>query len=239
MSKASSDGENTFASIEDEKSSAPTPEAKTEPKPTNDNGQIQANDEGERQAEGQMLTPSEASGAQSPGADGGWTPEIQKQYRKLKSALNKAIKAKDWPKVIEEADRGLAYFEANAYPDDWNTWVRAKEDAEQEIKRAPVLSDADKALLDAMEGLFASELPSSLDAELAKLLSEQKFDPLDNPDMNHQIQGGLFDEVLEAVKDGRNPSLKVGDYEAGAGSTYSEWKDVIRPWLTQRTSNSG
>jgi GNAT superfamily N-acetyltransferase len=76
-------------------------------------------------------------------------------------------------------------------------------------------------------GLFSSASPAE-DArylELAKLEEESRRDPLETPRRNHMIQAGLFDEVLDSVRQGREPKLRIGDYTEGKGSTYSEWKD--------------
>jgi N12 class adenine-specific DNA methylase len=57
----------------------------------------------------------------------------QKEYKKRKTALNKAIKAGQWQQVVDLATADLAYFEETGFPDDWSNWERAKEDAQQNI----------------------------------------------------------------------------------------------------------
>ena len=64
------------------------------------------------------------------------TPEAfnQVEYKKRKTALNKAINAGQWQKVVDMATADLAYFEETRYPDDWSDWERAKGDAQRKIK---------------------------------------------------------------------------------------------------------
>ena len=59
-------------------------------------------------------------------------------FRSFKTALTRAINAKDWQAVIAEADRFEAYYsrpESPPFPDDHHRWKRAKEDAEYALKR--------------------------------------------------------------------------------------------------------
>lgn len=83
----------------------------------------------EKAATGPM-PPAEQKGS------GKWTSDAQKQFSKFKGDLTKAEKAKDWPRVIEEAKKFTAYYDAlGAYPDDWARWERAAEDAKLALKQ--------------------------------------------------------------------------------------------------------
>lgn len=60
------------------------------------------------------------------------------KYRGFKSALTRALNAKNWLKVIAVADAFKAYYErpdAEPYPDDWSRWQRAREDALFQLQR--------------------------------------------------------------------------------------------------------
>ena len=61
----------------------------------------------------------------------------QAEYRKLKTALTRAVNAKDPAKIIATCDKALARFDEVVAPDDWIRWQRAKEDA-QWASRLPV-----------------------------------------------------------------------------------------------------
>ena len=58
----------------------------------------------------------------------------QAEYRKLKSALTRAINSKDQQRIVRTATAALARFEEVVAPDDWSRWQRAKEDAELQIR---------------------------------------------------------------------------------------------------------
>ena len=84
----------------------------------------------------QMPSVETAEGASAPAPAPAPAPIAdfsQAEYAKRKRALNKAIKAKDWPTVVAKATADLEYFEKTVFPDDWSMWERAKEDAEQQI----------------------------------------------------------------------------------------------------------
>lgn len=53
----------------------------------------------------------------------------QAEFRKLKSKLTRAINSKDHDKIIATVDEAMSIFDDKGYPDDWNRWNRAKEDA--------------------------------------------------------------------------------------------------------------
>ena len=59
----------------------------------------------------------------------------QQEFRTLKSRLTRA-KKKGPEAVIAECDRALAIFEDKGYPDRWNDWQRAKEDAQMALAHA-------------------------------------------------------------------------------------------------------
>ncbi len=89
----------------------------------------------------------------------------QEVFRKFKTALAKAVNAKDWPKVIAEADRFDAYYSrpgAEPWPDDHHRWQRAKEDAEYALLRA------------GQEG----EIPGTKPLAPAKTTAQQKAEAL-------------------------------------------------------------
>lgn len=54
--------------------------------------------------------------------------------RKYKSALTRAKKVGP-EKIVEICTNVLDDFEDNGFPDCWHLWLRAKEDAELEIRR--------------------------------------------------------------------------------------------------------
>ena len=74
-------------------------------------------------------TPAGDTSAAAGDAPSDWTPDRQAEYKKLKAALNKAIKSGDKAKIIAEAQRGLARFETIGFPDDWSRWERVRDDA--------------------------------------------------------------------------------------------------------------
>lgn len=64
-----------------------------------------------------------------------WTDDSQKNYVKQKRALTKAEGTKDPREILKAAEQGIESFKQFGEPDDWSRWERAKEDAEQAIKR--------------------------------------------------------------------------------------------------------
>lgn len=72
---------------------------------------------------------------------GEWNEQVQKEYRKFKSRLTKAMRAKDWNAVLAEKEKFDKYFgdEVNAYPDDWARWDRAADDARTALRLNPPL----------------------------------------------------------------------------------------------------
>lgn len=99
---------------------------------------------------------------------GKWNAYVQKEYSKLKSALTKAINAEDWNAVLDEKARFESFFDVvGAYPDDWNRWENAADDARLALARKtdtflkPLVppatqSEGDRLMADAFEGLFAA-----------------------------------------------------------------------------------
>jgi len=53
----------------------------------------------------------------------------QAGFEKLKSKLSRAIRSNDDAKIIKTCDEALGIFEKEGYPDSWNRWQRAKDDA--------------------------------------------------------------------------------------------------------------
>ncbi len=54
----------------------------------------------------------------------------QAEYKKLKTALTRAINSKDPDKIIKTVNHAEAIFEEKGFPDAWARWKVAKEDAE-------------------------------------------------------------------------------------------------------------
>ena len=52
-----------------------------------------------------------------------------REYRRLKTRLTKAINSKDNNKIIAECNYAIGIFEEKGYPDSWSDWTRAKDDA--------------------------------------------------------------------------------------------------------------
>lgn len=53
----------------------------------------------------------------------------QKEYKRLKTRLTKAVNSKDDDKIIKECNYALNIFNEKGYPDSWANWTRAKDDA--------------------------------------------------------------------------------------------------------------
>lgn len=53
----------------------------------------------------------------------------QAEYRSLKSKLTRAKNSKDPQKLLDTAVSALERFDEVGYPDDWNRWSIAAEDA--------------------------------------------------------------------------------------------------------------
>lgn len=64
------------------------------------------------------------------------TPADRIAYRNFKSALTRAVNAKNWVKVIAVADAFDAYYAGTSPPDDWSRWERARDDARFALARA-------------------------------------------------------------------------------------------------------
>ena len=69
------------------------------------------------------------------------SPELQAQkrkYRNFKSALTRALNAKNHEAVIRQADAFERYYsEHGPIPDDWSRWQRARDDALLALRRTP------------------------------------------------------------------------------------------------------
>lgn len=57
----------------------------------------------------------------------------KRQHTTLKGRLTRAITSGNPRKVIGEAQRALAIFEEEGFPDDWHRWDRALGDATWEL----------------------------------------------------------------------------------------------------------
>jgi hypothetical protein len=88
----------------------------------------------------------------------------QKEYSKRKAKLKKLVKAEKWQEVVAEAEDALAYFEKTGFPDDWSDWERAKEDAQQKIKRTSQPSESnDLEALSELRGQILGYLAENRD----------------------------------------------------------------------------
>lgn len=61
--------------------------------------------------------------------------ELNRAWRRNKSACTRAKNQKDWAKVIEVCDRAFADFDRYGWPDDWAHFEREKRDAEWALAR--------------------------------------------------------------------------------------------------------
>ena len=55
--------------------------------------------------------------------------DFNREYRRLKGRLTKAINSNDCFKVINEVHYAQNRFNSLGWPDDWSDWVRAYNDA--------------------------------------------------------------------------------------------------------------
>ena len=119
---------------------------------------------------------------------GEFTKSDQGQYRLQKAQLTKAQNAKDWPKVIALADTFEKHWEQRGIgvPDDWARWQRAKEDAQLELRRAPIAKPSPKVTpqVPPIEGVTPLGRPPA-----KSLLDEQAKKDLDD------ALGGLMASV--------------------------------------------
>ncbi len=60
----------------------------------------------------------------------------QAEYRRLKTALTRAINSGDPHKIVKTCNQAEAIFASQGYPDSWSRWTKAKEDAQFAISRA-------------------------------------------------------------------------------------------------------
>lgn len=59
----------------------------------------------------------------------------QKEYRRAKTALTRAINSKDPVKVIATCRDTRKRWATSAWPDDWHRWARAYDDALYQLQR--------------------------------------------------------------------------------------------------------
>ena len=59
----------------------------------------------------------------------------KQEYRRLKSALTRAINSGDQLKVVKACREAREVFNGKAWPDDWNRWANAHQDAVTELQR--------------------------------------------------------------------------------------------------------
>lgn len=58
------------------------------------------------------------------------------EYQGLKSKLARTIKtARYMSQIVDVCDEAFAIFDKKGYPDSWEDWQRAKEDAQVQIAR--------------------------------------------------------------------------------------------------------
>jgi hypothetical protein len=60
----------------------------------------------------------------------------QKEYKRLKGRLTRAINSGDSRKIMDEAASGMLAFEDTGFPDDWSRWQRAYDDAQMKLNYA-------------------------------------------------------------------------------------------------------
>lgn len=58
----------------------------------------------------------------------------QKEYRRQKTLLTRAVNAKEPKKIIDVCTNAFVVFDRIGWPDDWTRWQRAKEDAEWTVR---------------------------------------------------------------------------------------------------------
>lgn len=186
-----------------------SPAAKAEPTTPTPQIDEQVQIQGQEQGRQEELTPAaKPAGEQSPAAEG-WTATHQKEYKKRKTALIKAINAKDWNKVLELVEKDLAYFKETGYPDDWSSrWENAADDARLALKQIsfvePItkpfiekktegkepkqdeLSAIDDELTKELDGLFTAKPPQTY----TKPIPADRFSAL-LPIVNKYIEAGV------------------------------------------------
>jgi hypothetical protein len=68
--------------------------------------------------------------------------EMNREMPKLKSALTRAQKSGDIVKVLDAVEKALDTFDrVGAYPDNWNIWRNALDDAWQTFRRSDAYDD--------------------------------------------------------------------------------------------------
>lgn len=143
-----------------------------------------------------------------------WSEQSQKNYIKQKRALTKAKGTEDPREILKAAEQGMASFEQFGEPDDWSSWVRAKEDAEQAIKR-----EAPTGLSKPESGLSKPEPPAGYKprAEFTPVVIETKSPDLelqDNRDAMKELKLKAGDAVGYRVYPKRG-STKGGYWQYG------------------------
>ena len=53
----------------------------------------------------------------------------QREYSTLKSRLTRAVNSKNADKILAEVENAVEVFNAKGWPDDWNRWRIAADDA--------------------------------------------------------------------------------------------------------------
>lgn len=60
----------------------------------------------------------------------------QKEHKRLKGRLTRAINSEDPKKIMDEAQAGMLAFEDIGFPDNWSRWQRAYDDAQNKLHYA-------------------------------------------------------------------------------------------------------
>lgn len=135
--------------------------------------------------------------------------EQQKTYSQFKRALTKAENAKDWPAVIAQAKAFNDYYEQSGdpFPDDWNRWVRAGEDAERALRlNPPLVVPITKPLVPAKPALTPAQ------QKMADILAKAKA--MKDKGISSQKMGQSYTEPI--------PGALRNDAIAAAGEMFDE-----------------
>lgn len=54
---------------------------------------------------------------------------MKREYPKLKAALTRAVRSGNHQKIIDTVEHAMGRFDIIGYPDGWNRWENARQDA--------------------------------------------------------------------------------------------------------------
>lgn len=169
----------------------------------------------------------------------------QQAYTKLKRDVSKARNASDWAKVVSLVDAAESEFsKTGEFPDQWSDFERYREEAQDKISPRsyvePItkplienqgrpkieLTDAEKALGDALDGLFASKLASEAALKASNLQSFSNNIP---PDRLGAMIGAASKLIASGVNtpEGMANSIKRLELSAGKIGALRQFSEAI------------